>query len=344
MLVLLVAAALAADPLPPAALPGTAPTAAAPVDTDAPDAGPGASAAEAPPLRDPLDVIDEAIAVRRAGDPDAARSLLVAVEPFVPAGRRSWWLYQRGICEEMARRPAEAEAFYRQVLAEDGAAALDARFRLALVLEDQGRDAEALEEALALAKRRGLDERDAVTVALQRGVAEVNVGRVARGVRRIQRALAEVEGGETHRYMRAKARYTLARALLAEADALELDGAERRVVRRLEARAERILAAEKQIVAIAALEEPEWILAGLVALGDSYAALADDLAAAPVPRRLDEDQAVYYRSEVQKRAEVARTKAFGAWDHGVALATRIGWESPRVDTLKARRATLESVR
>lgn len=297
-----------------------------------------------PPLRDPAVVIEEAITLRRGGDPDGAAALLRALSPMVAEDQRGWLLYQQGVCEELAFRPAAAKGYYEQVIARGGSEALDARFRLALVLEELDEDDAALEQILTLAKQKGLDERDQVTIALQRGIAEVRTGKTRRGAKRIQAALDAVEGGETHTWMRAKGRYTLAKALLDEAAGMKLRGSEKRVVKRLKGRAERLLAAEKQIIAIATLEEPEWILAGLIDLGDGYTRLADELLAAPAPRKLSDEQEAIYREELAQKAEVLRTKAFHAWDQGVALATRIGWESPRVGTLKARRDGLAAVR
>lgn len=285
-----------------------------------------------------------AIERRRAGDTEGARALLVEIEPLVASEDRSWYLYQRGVTEELSWNPAEARAFYEQVLAIDGAEAIDARFRHALVLEDLGDDAGALEDILLLAKLRGLDERDETTVALQRGITEVNTRRVRRGVARIEAALATVEGGTTHRYMRAKARYTLAQALLDEADRLRLKGSQKRIVRNLTGRAERIKAAEQQVIALVALEEPEWILASLIALGDSYGRLSDELRATPAPRKLTDEQEAIYREQLAKKAENVKTKAYHSYDQGVTLATRLAFESPRLATLKERRAALEGER
>lgn len=283
------------------------------------------------------ELLDEAVTLRQAGDVEAARALLLAMAPQLPEALRAAWLYQRGVTEEIAWRPAEAKALYDAVIASGDPLALDARFRRALVREDLGDDAGALADVLAVAKARGLDEEDAVTLALQRGIIEVNTGHVRKGIRRIDRALAEVEGGATHRYMRAKARYTLAKALLAEAADLPLDVAERRATRNLSARAARIAAAERQITALVALQEPEWILASLVALGDGYAALGDALAAAPAPARLSAEQAAVYRAELDRYVINARTKAHHWYDAGVTLAARLQWESPRVALLRERR-------
>jgi hypothetical protein len=296
------------------------------------------------PGRDAISAIDEAIRIRKGGDVEGARALLVELEPIVAPEHQSWYLYQRGICEELAWRPDAAKVLYDQVIALGADEAVDARFRRALVLEDQGLDAEALKDVLALAKQRGLDEDDVVTLTLQRGIAEVNVGKLRKGVRHIEAALAQVEAGDTHRYMRAKARYTLARALLGEADALTLTGPDKRIEKNSQKRAAHVAAAEAQIVALIALKEPEWILASLLALGDSYKRWAADLEASPTPRTLPAAEALTYRNVVGKYATNALTKAYHAYDQGVVVATRLGWESPRVTTLKERRKELETVR
>lgn len=330
---LLLGLALAADPLPADPLP-------APLDAPT----------EPPAFGRTVDqTLTDAITLRQRGDVDGARALLVAFESQVPAEALANYLYQRGICEEIDQAPTAALAFYEQVIAltaeQAGAGVgLDAHFRRALVLEDLGQHEAALEEVLALDRVRGLSAEDEITVALQRGISELLTGKRARGIRRIQQALAATEGAATHEYLRAKARYHLARALLEEADALSLVGPERRVVKRLAGRALRIKAAEQQIIALAALQEPEWVLASLISLGDSYGRLATDLGASPPPKRLDEAQASIYRSEVAKKVENVRTKSFHAYDQGVALATRLAWESGRVATLKERRAAFDGQR
>lgn len=278
--------------------------------------------------------IEDAIEVRQSGDLAGARNLLVALEPLVTEQERGWYFYQRGICEELDGHPDLAEGLYRQAI-DEGGVGLDARFRLSLVLEEQGRGREALAEIAGLDRIRGLDEDDEITIALLRGIAEVESGRIRMGVSRIERALARIDEG--HGYMQAKARFALVQVILSEARKLSLDGPERRVVRRLKRRAVAIKDAEAQVVALTALGEPEWILAGLLALGDGYAALADAVAATPPPRKLTPEAAAIYRVEVGKKAENARTRAWHVWDQGVSLALRLEYESPRVAVLRARR-------
>jgi len=324
MLILLAALALAAD------LP-------------APDARP-APAADVAFGKTLEESIDEAIALRRAGNHDGARALLIALEPQVPAASLSWYLYQRGICEELDGEPDAARAFYERVIELGGDAAIDAHFRRALVLEDLGFHDAALQEVLALDRVRGLSAEDELDLALQRGISELNTGKRARGIRRIQAALDATEGGNTKSYLRAKARYHLARALLEEADALSLQGPEKRVAKRVVRRAVAIKAAEAQIIALTALQEPEWVLASLITLGDSYRSLGAALRVSTPPKRLDAGERAVYAAEMTKKAEIVETKAFHAYDQGVALATRLAWESKRVEELKERRAAFEGVR
>lgn len=278
--------------------------------------------------------IEDAVHTRMTGNLDGATALLEAYAP--EPEEEGWYRYQRAINAEMGGDPARAEALYRAAIELGGPVALDARFRLALVLEERGRPDEALAEILALAREKGLNEADEATLALQRGIGEVATGRVRRGVRDIEAALAPLEGFGSHRYMRAKARATLADVLCDEADRLELRGGERRQVRRLKLRAEQLVAAEAQVAEVARLNEPEWVLAGLLRLGDAYAALAEDIAANRPPARLSPAEDVVYREEVGKRAAVVRAKAEHIWRSGVELATRLPWESRRVGELRAR--------
>jgi tetratricopeptide (TPR) repeat protein len=290
------------------------------------------------------DRVNEAIAIRQRGDVEAARALLLALEPMVPDAERAWYLYQLGICEDLAHRPAEARVLYEQAIALHGEGALDARYRRVLVLEELGETDAALAEIRAIDLVKGLSDDDELIVALQRGMSELDAGRRRAGVRRIQAALDESEGTNRHNYVRAKARFFLARALLDEANALHLRGPEKRVVRNLKGRAERIKAAEAQIIALARLQEPEWVLASLIAFGDAHALLADELATSPPPKKLSAAEAEVYRRSVAEKAENVRTKAFHAYDQGVALAARLAWESPRVGELTARRNALAATR
>lgn len=309
---------------------------------------------------DAIGTIDRAITLRRAGDLAGARSLLLEIQDLVPVDLRPWYLYQRGICEELDQHPDAARALYEEAIRlyeapwsrmRGPATAADARFRLALVLEDLGDTQGALDQMRGLAKLRGLNEDDTITVALQQGIAEVGAGHTRRGVRRLTETLAAVDpiadaigvtAGEhgAHAWLRAKSRYILVETLLDEAAALPLTGREKRVVANLTGRAERIKAAEEQVITLTRLSEPEWILASLVALGDAYRDLADALQGSTPPRRLTSAEEEIYVAEVTAKAENPRTKAWHLYDQGIQLAERLQFESRWVAVLRARRASI----
>lgn len=282
--------------------------------------------------------IEQAIAARRAGDLVGARGIFDRLEGRVPAARLPWFLYQRGILAELEWKPEEATARYRQALVlvgDDPTASADVRFRLAQVLEELGDPDGALEQLRIVGRARGLSVDDTLAIALQEGVVAV-ARDPRRGLEPLQDALATAEAAGSHPWLRAKGYYALVDALLDEADATLLTGGQKRIVKRLTARAATISAAEQQVIALTRTEEVEWVLAALVRLGDAYTKLADDLAATPAPRSLTPEQRDLYRVELDDRAENLRARARHAWRGGVELAARTGHESPRVGALRER--------
>ena len=122
---------------------------------------------------------------------------------------------------------------------------------------------------------------------LVRGVAALSMGRSRRGIRRIERALSGFDDDTSSPWMRSRARIAIARYLLNEAGDLTLSG-DKRAARRLARRAELMGMAEQQIIAIARLGEPEYILDGMMLMGDAYLILYDDMNAAAPPTTLSE--------------------------------------------------------
>ena len=303
-----------------------------------------AFAQTAPPEPTVRDRIEEAIAARQPGrqaDVDAARSLLVAIEPSVTDDDRALYLFQRGICEELTWHLEPARAFYDQVIAlGPSPVQLDAHFRRALVLEDMGEDEAAFADLVYIDHQRGLEESGELTLALQRGISELAIGRRNAGIRRIEAALEDGAHNGSITYMRAKAQYALIEARLQEANELPLKGSQRHVVRNLAKRAERIEAAQNAIIELTQLQEPEWVLASLIALGDAYALVGDDLLGAPFPHGLNAIQARVYEVELGKKVQNVRNKALHCYQQGVALAERLQWESPNVRALVERTAEL----
>lgn len=300
---------------------------------------------------DVLDVLDQAAERRQAGDLAGARALLAEAEPHVTAAQRHQFLYQRGILAELSWDFGSARADYEEAIRlcdadpglAAGATAADARFRLALVLEDLGDPEGALTLVRAVAHMRGLTEDDTATLALQEAISRVNVakpasGRARRATGRLLDELAAADGGGAGTWLRAKGRYTVAHALFAEAAARPMTGSQRRVVKALEERVRYITSAEKEIVTLVGLAEPEWILRALLDLGDAWSALADALDAAPPPPELDAAELATYRQALAGKATNVRRRAWESYDQGVQLAARLGFESPWVGRLAERRA------
>jgi tetratricopeptide (TPR) repeat protein len=238
-----------------------------------------------------------------------------------------------GAALELGGDPAAAIPHYEAALAGagDGELAIHMQFRIAEAHGTLGHTEEALNRLDALGPVAGLSGEDVLKMRLVRAIWMIDTNR-RRGLRDVARALDAAGPGEVTFYQ-AKARAAIVRALALEADALPLDGSERRQVRNLNRRAELIALAEKQVVAAIELEEPEWALESLIALGGAYEDVGDDLLAVPAPPRLTPDQAILYRQLVAGKVEVIYTKASKCYDGGLELAQRTQWRSRRIEQL-----------
>lgn len=287
----------------------------------------------------PEAVLDDAIARRGIGDFDGADARLRWLAGAAPGAAPA---YHAAVSAELQERYPEALAGYDAVLAgwPDGEHTVDAGFRRALVLEDLGRHRDAIRQVQALQRQGRWSDRDALSLALARGVSELAQGRHRRGLRRLDRALADTEGSEDLTWMRAKARAALTRHLLDQAAATPMVHG-RRASRNLQRRAGNIGDAERQVIAIATLGEAEYALAGLELLGDAYLALHDDLSALPPPPELDDAQARIYEAGIAENVAVLRRKAWRYYDEGVKLAVRTEWQGSVAGRLAERRAALD---
>lgn len=286
------------------------------------------------------DLLEVAIDRRGLGDIEGARERLLVLEDRgeLPALVR----YHLAICDELEERYAEALAGYTALVQTwpDAGVAADARYRRAVVLEDLDEHQQAVRQIKELERTGHWDDNDQRSMELVRGAAEVDGGHTRRGVRRTQRALSALGGTDELTWARARARAALTQALLDQAARVEIVN-DRRARKRLVARAAYLDRAMDQVIAISKLGEPEYALAGLLALGDAYLALYDDLLAAPPPRKLDAEQAAIYQQELRQQVDVLQVKAFRFYDEGVSLATRIRWQGQIAELLKARRDALD---
>jgi tetratricopeptide (TPR) repeat protein len=288
--------------------------------------------------------LDQAVEARHAGDYAGAAALLDALHPLVEPEEEGLWQYERGMVEDLTWHPDRAEPYYREAVAFGGDIGVEARYRLVVVLDDQGRLAEAQAELRELLAVRTLNPEFLPVLQVQAGVIALHAGRTAQGTRLVKAGLRKVVDPKRHSWMVGRGRAALLDAEADAAERLALTGRERRVVRNLRKRVRAIADVEKELYAIIETQEPEWITLSLLRVGDTYAQLANELARSTPPAGLTDEQAAIYRELVTERAEGPRTKAYTLYDHGVSFAARLAWDSPAVTELRKRREGLEAVR
>ena len=332
------AAEVEADP------PLLAPVEVAPVEEAPLQAGPPEAA---PPSLEqvwaampPQELLQAAIDRRALGDVQGARQRLLVLDAGGALPELS--LYHLAVCDEIDEDYIAALAGYATVVDAwpDTDLADDARFRRAIVLEDLGEHQDAVREIRELQRRGSWEERDRWSMELLRGAAEVDAGRLGRGARRIDRVMEALEGGEELTWARARARMAITRALLAQAADTGIVN-DRRARRRLVARVALLDQAMDQVIAIGRLGEPEYALEGLMAMGDAYLALHDDLLAAPPPPGQVAAQRELFEQQLRDQVGVLQVKAWRFYDEGVALAVRVRWQGHAAELLKARRDALD---
>ncbi|MDP6931384.1 MAG: tetratricopeptide repeat protein [Myxococcota bacterium] len=288
---------------------------------------------------EPDHVFREAVSRRRVGDLSGAldrfRFLQGQGIDTAPVN------YQLGIALESSELYEAAVSHYEKVAREwpGSPESVDARFRRALCLEDMGRHRESLAQVRELSREGKWDEHDRLTLQLEQGIAELGSRRVRRGLRRVQGALSEVEGTDELTWMRAKAHTELAQFQLAEAGQLSLDG-NRRAARSLVRRGRLLLDAERQVTAVALLKEPEFVLEGMLLLGEAYELLYRDMMSASPPRQVSAEEVPAYLEQVHDKASVLPMKAWRYYDEGLQVAIQLQWLGSATDRLRENRDRL----
>lgn len=276
-------------------------------------------------------VFEEAVARRKSGDTEGAIQRLAWLERQNPGDFAV--LYQLGLAYEARGDFEAALTVYDRMAGDDpqGSYALDWGFRRALCLEELGQYEEALAEYRALPVPA--DGQKAATLALATEVAALEAGRGS--IRSVEKA---IDRASHDPWMCAKAHVAIATHLLDESKGLEFDVGQRRQVKHLKARAGLIVDAESHIAAAVRLEQVEWILRGMLALGDAYADLADDLEGSRPPRGADPST---YGAALEQKSQVIRAKAYTAYDQGLVVAGRFAVQGELPETLKSRRDGLD---
>ena len=269
------------------------------------------------------EIIAAAAERRLRGDTEGAMARLqLVIEQQPPPQEQADALYQLGLCHEREERFAEALAAYDRLVKTwpDAVVAQDGWFRRALCLEYLDRHREARRSLERVSTAEGLELHDRLTLDLQRGITQIRSGRLRAGLKLIERAMVAAEGSDGVTYLRGKAHVTRARVMLDEAATHELTGSQHKQQRALERRAGLLAAAEQEVAAAAYLGEPEWILEGLLLLGDGYLDLYSALMRSAPPRSLSEEAVLVYREEVAQRSQILLIKAWNHYDAGVSKA------------------------
>ena len=152
----------------------------------------------------------------------------------------------------------------------------------------------------------------------------------------------EQASAEQVTFYQAKARMAWARALAEDAADLTMRGRDKKVVAELQERAQLLAEIEAQVTAAAQLQEPEWVLEGLLILGEAYTAIGQALMNSSRPKGLTEGQLTEYDDLLGQRALVVLTKGSRHYGSGIDLAARLGWQSRRVDLLQSAKTSLDA--
>ena len=213
-------------------------------------------------------------------------------------------------------------------------------FRRAVVLSDMGRQQQSIAAFRKLKRAFSLSADEQIAVALGLGASEVLAGKTRRGSKRIQRSLHKLDTPRQHSWLQARARYTLAQALLSKALKIELHGPVEQMNEDLQARANLILQAEKQVTVILQLDEPEFALQGVLAVADALLILYDDLLSSTPPSSFTAGQASLYREKMAEKGSFLMRKAFSYYSKGLRYAEQLDWPGEARRELQRKRQAL----
>ena len=290
------------------------------------------------------EILQQATDQTDRGDLETAASLLrFVLTHFESSEPQATALYAFGKIELRQERYPEALATFDTLVRKHPEApeALDGLFKRALCYEELGEHRKALRSLNRIWKSDGFDVHDRYTLDLQTGITKVRMGRERAGLQLIERGLAATANTDLLPWLRAKAHITKARVLLNAASTLPLTGREKRVVRNLQERAHLIQLAEKEVTLATRQKEPDWILEGLLLLGEAFEGLGQAIANSPPPSSLSAEAQVFYREQVQLQGDRFQAKAWHHYDEGVALALRVGYRGMRLERLESARQKLQ---
>lgn len=289
----------------------------------------------------PAALFDDAVERRIHGDLEGAIARLTWLR--LAGDDSPATLYQLGIAYELDERFTEALGVYDLLLTEldDSPLQYDAYFRRGLTHEALGDTRSALRDYRRIPDHHDWERQDRYTLDLIKGGALLAADREHAGRTLVLSALKATEGTGEVSWARGRGLYALAEHTLGEAGEIPLRGGQGKLAHRVRLRLEAIERADNYMVHVVRTEEPEWILAGLLVLGDAWLDLHDDLLAAPMPKGLSRWQEDHYRQLLADQIQRFRTRAWSVYDQGLGVAGTYRVENRYTRALRHRRDTIQ---
>ena len=239
---------------------------------------------------------------------------------------------------------------FRALAAREGApTGAELTFRLAECRYHLGELAEARDLLDGLVARQDLGAGDRVRALAQRGVVELEGGRPEEAERSLRLALSVwQEASERERldvYPAAQAQYYLGEVYRLRTEAVRLDPAssEASLLRDLEDKTDLLLSAQGHYLRAIRLGEPDWAVAAGYRIGALYEDLHREIAGAPLPPELSEEEAALYRAELSGQIRVLVTKAIALYEQTLAAAQRAGVDNRFVEEAERALARLRAL-
>jgi len=259
---------------------------------------------------------------------DAAKYYEAYAEQFPKGDKRADALYNaivlRVAAGDHARAVQDAQLFlslYPKHDARDGALLLLGRAQEAQEKWDAAAETyrRYAKEGKSLDRRVEADTRLA-TVLLKKGDK--------RGAERALSSAASAGGKNgaklnEGKYFAAQARFMQADQVLAEMEAIKIEGEPRTLGKRLEQKAELLRKASGLYLEVVELRVAEWVTASLFKVGRSYELFADGLRNAPIPKGLSEEEEQSYRDQLGMFIVPIEEKALEAYEGGYQKALEL---------------------
>ena len=222
------------------------------------------------------------------------------------------------------------EDLYRQHLPSD--LALNVAYRRALMYANLEYHQRAVRAFWRLRCKR-LSKTDRRGVNLAYGSALLMNGNT-KGIRIIQKSLQSMKSPHEQTWLQARARFTLCVYLLQEGQKIELI-ADDSLSSNMDLRSNMILDAEKQLRVIMQLQEPEYALRGVEAMGDALIFFYDDMVQISPPDHFTHSQQQLFTDSMMDKSEILALKSLEYYQEGANYASQLAWVGsvhPRLET------------